>query len=169
MRAFHDACYYMLRKEGFTELGPPHMVSRMGGGETSPPCSGITYKLLGYKQRLLILCTLEDLELGLNGAEPMVSFQRLTCFSESQRLGGQKLHIRASFSVSSNADSGAFTVGVGHEVAQQLGLLNPRLMDGCENLSQGRRRRRVPIRLSGLGICTSFMSAHHAAMQMTYY
>jgi hypothetical protein len=55
-------------------------------------------------------------------------------------LGGRKLHIRASCLVSSIADSSAFTVGVGHEAVQQLDVLNPRLMDGGEDLSQVRRR-----------------------------
>jgi hypothetical protein len=43
--------------------------------------------------------------------------------------------------VSSIADSGAFTVGVGHEKAQQIGLLIPRLMDGCDDLRQGWQRQ----------------------------
>jgi hypothetical protein len=102
----------------------------------------------------------------------MICFQWLTRFSESQRLGGQKLHIRALCLVSSISDSSAndlLPVAHSlHEVAQQLSLLNPRLMDGCEDLSQGRRKRQVPIQLSGLGIRTSIMSAHHAVMQMTY-
>jgi hypothetical protein len=41
VHAFHDACWNMLRTEGFTELGPLHLVSRTSGNETSPPCSGI--------------------------------------------------------------------------------------------------------------------------------
>jgi hypothetical protein len=41
-------------------------------------------------------------------------------------------------------------------------------MDGCEDMSQGRWRRRVPIRLSGLGIRTSIASAHHAITQIIY-
>jgi hypothetical protein len=46
-------------------------------------------------------------------------------FSEGQWLGGLKLHIVASCLISSIAHSNAFTAGVGHEEAQQLGLLNP--------------------------------------------
>jgi hypothetical protein len=83
-------------------------------------------------------------------------------------LGGKKLYIRASCLVLSIANSSAFTVGFGHKAAQQLGLLNPRFTDGCEDLSQGWRRRRVPIRLSSLGIRPSIMSAHHVVMLMTY-
>jgi hypothetical protein len=92
----------------------------------------------------------------------MVSFQWVTCFSESWWLGGQEFHIGASCLISSIASRGAFTVSVGHEVAQKLGLLHPRLTDGCDDLSQGRQRGRVPIQLNGLGIHTSIMSAHHA-------
>jgi hypothetical protein len=124
---------------------------------------------MGCKQRLLILCTVEEPKLRLNGAEPMACFQRLACFSEGWRLGGQKLHIRVSCLVLSIVDSSVFMVGVGHKAMQQLGLLNPRLMDGCEDLSQGQRRRQVPIQLSGLGIRPFITSAHHAIMQMTYY
>jgi hypothetical protein len=39
----------------------------------------------------------------------------------------------------------------------------------CDDLSQGWRRRRVPTRLSGLGILTSITSNDHAIMQMTYH
>jgi hypothetical protein len=116
----------------------------------------------------LILGTVEELKLGLNGMEPMIGFQWLTCFSEGWRLGGQEFHIEASCLISSIASRGAFMVEVGHEAVQQLSLLNPQLMDGCEDFNQGWRRRRVPVRLSGLGIHTSFMSAHHAIVQMIY-
>jgi hypothetical protein len=64
----------MLRTEGFTELGPLHMVSRTSGGEVGPPCSFIFLQLLSYEQSLLIIDTVEELELGLDGAEPMVGF-----------------------------------------------------------------------------------------------
>jgi hypothetical protein len=53
----------------------------------------------------------------------MVGFQRLACSSEGWRLGGQEFHIGASCLISSNANRGAITVGIGHEEAQQLGLL----------------------------------------------
>jgi hypothetical protein len=118
---------------------------------------------------LWLHCIVEELKLELNGVEPMVCFQRLTRFNESRWLGGQKLHIRASCLVSSITDIGAFMVGVGYEVTQQLDLLNPRLMDGCKELSQGRRRQLVPIRLHGLGIHTFATSAHHDVMQMIYH
>jgi hypothetical protein len=59
----------------------------------------------------------EERELGLNGAKPMVGFQRLACSSEGWWLGGQELHIGVSCSLSSIADISAFTVGVGHEEA----------------------------------------------------
>jgi hypothetical protein len=77
---------------------------------------------MGYKQRLLNLYTVEKLELGLNGAKPMVGLQWLTCFSEGWKLDGQKFHIGASCLVSSIADNGAFMVGVSHKETQQLGL-----------------------------------------------
>jgi hypothetical protein len=70
----------------------------------------------------------------------MVGFQRLTRFSESRQLGCQELHIGTSCVILSIVDSGASTVGVGHEEVQQLGLLNPRLTNGCEDLSQGQWR-----------------------------
>jgi hypothetical protein len=123
---------------------------------------------MGCKQRLLILGTVEEFELRLDGAKPMVGLQRLTRFGKSPRLGCQKFNIGASCLISSIIDSGAFMVGIGHEEVQQLSLLNPRLMGGCEDLSQGRRRRRVLIRLRGIGICPSITSAHHAIIQMTY-
>jgi hypothetical protein len=85
----------------------------------------ITLQLLSYEWGLLILSTVEELELGLNGAKPMVGFQRLARFDESRWLGCQKSHIGASCLISSIADCGAFMVGVGHEEVQQLGLLNP--------------------------------------------
>jgi hypothetical protein len=43
MIAFHDACWNMLCTEGFTELDPLYLVSRTSGGETDPPCAGITW------------------------------------------------------------------------------------------------------------------------------
>jgi hypothetical protein len=70
-----------------------------------------------YKQRLLIFSTVEEVELGLNGADPMVSFQRLTCFSEGWQLCGQEFHVGASCLISSIANHGAITVGIGHEEA----------------------------------------------------
>jgi hypothetical protein len=80
---------------------------------------------LGYKQGLLIFSTIEDVKLGLNDAKPMVGFQWLACFSEDWWLGGQEFHIGASCLISSIANYGAITVGIGHEEAQQLGLLIP--------------------------------------------
>jgi hypothetical protein len=73
---------------------------------------------MGCKQHLLILCTVEELKLGLKGAKSMVSLQWLTGFSEGWRLGSQKFHIGASCLVSSIANSGAFTVEVGHKEMQ---------------------------------------------------
>jgi hypothetical protein len=114
------------------------------------------------------VCIVEKLKLGLNIMKPMVGLQRLTCFNEGWRLDGQKFHIGASCLLSTNADSGSFTDGVGHKETQQLGFLVPWLMDWWDDLSHGRWRRRVPIRLSVLGIRTSIISAHHAIMKMTY-
>jgi hypothetical protein len=111
--------------KGFTKLSPLHLVSKASGGEVGPPCSGITQQLLSCKQGFLILRTVEELKLRLNGAKPMVGLQRLTCFSKGWWLDGQKFHIGASYLVSSIADSGAFMVGVGHKEMQQLGLLVP--------------------------------------------
>jgi hypothetical protein len=90
---------------------------------------------LGCKQGLLIFSTVEEVELGLNGAEPMVGFQRLACFSESWRLGGQLFHIGAPCLISSITNHGAITVGIGHEVVQQFWSthsLTHRLMRGLE-------------------------------------
>jgi hypothetical protein len=42
MLAPHNACWDMLRMEGFMELGPPHLLSGMSGGEVGAPCSSIT-------------------------------------------------------------------------------------------------------------------------------
>jgi hypothetical protein len=72
-----------------------------------------------------------ELELGLDDVKPMVGLQ----LQRSWWLGGQKLHIGASCLISSIADSGASMIEVGHEEAQQLGLLNPRLKDRCDGLS----------------------------------
>jgi hypothetical protein len=72
---------------------------------------------LGYKQGLLIFSIVEEVELELNGVKPMVGFQQLACFSEGWRLGGQEFHIGASCLVSSIANHGAITVGIGHEEA----------------------------------------------------
>jgi hypothetical protein len=55
----------------------------------------------------------------------MVGFQWLICFSKGWRLGGQEFHIEASCFISSIANHSAITVGIGHEGAQQLGLLIP--------------------------------------------
>jgi hypothetical protein len=74
MFALHNACWDVLHMKGFTKLGTLHLVSRASGGEVGPPWSGITQQLLSCKQCLLILRTVEELELGLNGAEPMISF-----------------------------------------------------------------------------------------------
>jgi hypothetical protein len=74
MLALHNALWDVLSTKGFTELGPLHLVSRASGGEVGPPCSGITQHLLSYKLGFLILCTIEELKLGLNSAEPMVNF-----------------------------------------------------------------------------------------------
>jgi hypothetical protein len=41
---------------------------------------------------------------------------------------------------------------VGHQVSQQLSLLITGLKDRSNRLSQGRRRRWVPVWVSGLGI-----------------
>jgi hypothetical protein len=80
---------------------------------------------MSCKQHLLIFGTVEQLKFGLDGAEPMVDFQRLACFSEGWWLGGLEFHIGASCLISSIANHGAITVEIGHEKAQQLGLLIP--------------------------------------------
>jgi hypothetical protein len=59
----------------------------------------------------------------------MVGFQRLTCFSEGWRLGGQEFHVGASCLVSSIANHDAITIGISHEEVQQLGLFTPSLTD----------------------------------------
>jgi hypothetical protein len=111
--------------KGFTELGPLHMVSGASGSEVGPSRSSIAYQLLSYEQGLLIFSTVEEVELGLNGAESMVGFQRLSCFGEGWRLGGQEFHIGALCLILSIANHGAIMAGIGHEEAQQLGLLIP--------------------------------------------
>jgi hypothetical protein len=80
---------------------------------------------MSYGHGLLVLSTIKEMELGLDGAEPMVGFQWLTCFSEDWRLGGQEFNIGASCLILSIAESGAFMIGVGHEAALQLGQLIP--------------------------------------------
>jgi hypothetical protein len=56
----------------------------------------------------------------------------------------------------------AATTRVVHELAQQFGLLIPRLEDGGDGLSQGRQWWRVAIWLSGPGVIPSIASVHHA-------
>jgi hypothetical protein len=67
MLALHNAYWDVLRTKGFTELSPLHLVSRVSDGEVDPPCSSITQQLLSDKQGFLILRTVEELKLGLNG------------------------------------------------------------------------------------------------------
>jgi hypothetical protein len=81
--------------------------------------------LLSCKKGLLILCAVEEVELGLNGMEPVVGFQWFACFSEVWWMGCQEFHIEASCLISSIANHDANTDGIGHEETQQLGLLLP--------------------------------------------
>jgi hypothetical protein len=60
--------------KGFMKLGQVHLVSRASGSEDGPSCFGITQQLLSCKHGFLILHTVEELKLELNGAEPMVSY-----------------------------------------------------------------------------------------------
>jgi hypothetical protein len=55
----------------------------------------------------------------------MIGFQWVTCFREGWRLGDQEFHTGASCLISSIANHGVIAVEIGHEEAQQLGLLIP--------------------------------------------
>jgi hypothetical protein len=91
--------------------------------------------LLGCEQSPLVLGVAEELELGLDGVKPIISLQRLTCFSEDRRVSSQELSIGAlglTSSISSTMDSAG---GVGYEQTQQLDLLIPRLQNRRYGLS----------------------------------
>jgi hypothetical protein len=58
---------------------------------------------------------------------------------------------------------------VGHELLQQLNRLIAGLKDRGDSLSQGQRRRRVPVRLRVLSLNPSVVSVHHSVIQTSYH
>jgi hypothetical protein len=115
----------VLSAEGLTKLSPLHLVSRTSDTEVGPPCPGVTEQLLNCELSLLVLSAAEKPKLGLDGAKPIISLEWFSCFCEGWRMGCQELRVSARGLTLSIPGTMAAMGGVGHEQAEQLGLLVP--------------------------------------------
>jgi hypothetical protein len=95
----------------------------------------------------------------------MVSLKRLSYLSEEQWMSGCEVTVGSQSWSGSISCPIASMSRVGHELPQQLSLLISGLKDRGDSLSQGRWRRRVPVRLRVLGLSPSVTSVHHSIIQ----
>jgi hypothetical protein len=89
----HDARGDVMGVEGLTKLIAWHYLIGCGvsGSIVGPPCTRISPQLLCSGEGLLSLSAVQGPELGLNHVKPVISFQRLFCLIEEQRVSGHEV------------------------------------------------------------------------------
>jgi hypothetical protein len=166
----HHACWDVVGVESITELSPRYLVVRETSGDVvGPPCTSVTTQLLRDEEGVLHLGAAQVSKLGLHHPKSVISLKRLSCLSEERRVSGRKVVIGGRSWSGSISGPIATTSRVGHELAQQLGLLISGHEDQGDSLSQTWRRRQVPVSLSVLGPTPSVASVHHSVIQTHYH
>jgi hypothetical protein len=126
-------------------------------------------QLLCDEETLLHLRAVQEPKLELNHPKPVIGVKRLSCLDEERLVSGHEVTVGGWNWSGSIPCLMATTNRVGHQLPQQLGLLVMRLKDRSDRLSQGRWRRRVPVRLRVLGLSPSVVSVHYSIIQTRYH
>jgi hypothetical protein len=101
------------------------MVGGQNGGKVGPPCPSVAQELLCYKECLLMFGAINEPKLELNSTKPMIGLKRFSYFSEGWQVSCQELRMCDLSLTTSVTSTMSTTVGAGHKLAQQLGLLIP--------------------------------------------
>jgi hypothetical protein len=151
-------------------LSPRHLVvCGASGGVVGPSRAGVATQLLHSEKSLLHLCAVQEPKHGLNHLKPVICLERLSCLSEERWVSGREVTIGGRSWSGDILCPIATTSRVGHKLPQQLDSLISGLKNRSDSLSQGRWRRRVPVRLRVLGLSPSITSVHHSVIQTHYH
>jgi hypothetical protein len=166
----HHACGDIVGVEGITEFSPRHLVIRgASGGVVGPPRASVTPQLLYGEEGLLHFGAAQELELGLHDPKPVVGLKRLSCLGEERRMRSHEVAVGGQSWGWSIPCPIATTGGVGHELPQQLDLLDVGLKDRGDRLSQTWWWRRIPVPLGVLGPILHVVSVHHSVIKIGHH